>query len=133
MAEKFFGPWQIIVGLVNSHFLQSFTIAGSENADSRYHVVFGDPMEIAVQGKEWSIQIEWFPFAPDATYQSSDVRRTTKFVVGKGLVVTLDADANAPGPLNPAYNNLTLICTSIDPEINPIPTTNPYNFTIPER
>lgn len=133
MAETFFGPWHIVLGLVNSHFSQSFTISGSENADGRYHVAFGDQLAFPVQGKEWAIQIEWLPFGPDASWQPSDVRRTMKFVAGEGLIVQLDADARLPGLPNPDYNNLTLTCISMDPETNPIPTDNPYDFTIPER
>ena len=133
MAETFFGPWQITIGQVNSHFLQSFTIVGSEDTDGRYHLAFGDRTEIIAQGEAWTIQIEWFPFAADANYQPSDVRRTTKFVWGQGLVVQLDADANAPDSPNPTYDNLTLICTSLDSEINPFPTITPYDFTIHGR
>ncbi|MGB9928261.1 MAG: hypothetical protein ACPK85_07615 [Methanosarcina sp.] len=133
MAETFFGPWRIVVTFVNSHFLQSFTIFGSENADGRYNVSFGNPLELTVQGEKWEIQIEWFPFAPDASFQPSAVRRTTKFIAGEGLIVKLDADAQSPGSLNHDYDNLTLICTSMNPEINPIPTNNPYDFTIPEH
>lgn len=129
MAETFFGPWSVVLGLV--HFDQSFIISGSENADGRYYVRSGDSLEVRVQGEEWRIQIEWL--TPDSGWLPSDIRRTTKFVAGEGLIVQLDADARPPGLPNPHYNDLTLICTSLDPETNPIPTGNHYDFTIPEH
>lgn len=133
MAEMFFGPWHIVVGLVNSHFSQSFTISGSDNADDRYPVAFGQALELSVQGEQWQLQLAWFPFGPGGSWQPSDVRRTTKFVPGAGLIVQLDAAARPPGSASPNFNNCGLTCTSLDPETNPIPTSNPYDFTIPEH
>jgi hypothetical protein len=133
MPETFFGPWRVVVGMVNSHYSQSFTVAGSDNADDRYPVAFGEQLNLVVRGTEWTLQVEWFPFGEGATYQPSDVRRTTKFVPGEGLVVQLDAGARLPGRLGKDFDNLTLLCTSIDPELSPVLQANPYDFTIPER
>ena len=55
-----------------------------------------------------------------------------KFVIGDGLIVQLDGAARPPVLINPQFRNMSLTCTSMDPDINPIPTTNPYSFTIPE-
>ena len=33
---------------------------------------------------------------------------------------------------DPPTEVMTLTCTSMDPEINPIPRANPFSFTIPE-
>lgn len=131
MSENFFGPWQITVGQVNTYAYQSFTISGSENADGRYTLFGEDPatIEVIVQGKEWAIEPEWLNLGAD--YVPSDVRRATKFVVNQGIIVTLDA--YIPDFPHPIGGNLTLICTSLDPETNPIPTSNPYDFTIHER
>jgi hypothetical protein len=132
MAETFFGPWYLVLGLVNSHFSQSFTISGSQNADGRYDVAFGDPLEFAVQGEEWRLQMEYFPFDPDATWRPSDVRSTMSFVPGEGLIVQVNGAARPPGTPAPHHDNLVLTLTSMDPATNPIPASNPYDFTIPE-
>jgi hypothetical protein len=52
MTETFYGPWKIVLVHVNSHFSQSVEITGSDNADGRYDVAFGQPFELDVAGAE---------------------------------------------------------------------------------
>ncbi|EJR27960.1 MULTISPECIES: hypothetical protein [Bacillus cereus group] len=125
MAETFFGPWNITLDLIDSHFHPSIFISRSENSDGRYHVKFGDTLDLAVQGEEWTIQIDWFS-SSQQQYLTCNVHRVTNFIVGKGLIVEL-------GAIMEDYFILSMVCTSTDPETNPIPSNNPYNFTLPGR
>jgi len=54
-----------------------------------------------------------------------------KFVLGEGLIVQLDGTFQFELP-DPPTNVMSLICNSMDPEINPIPTANPFSFTLGE-
>ncbi|MGB7069967.1 MAG: hypothetical protein WBD22_10785 [Pyrinomonadaceae bacterium] len=132
MATTFYGPWHVVLGLVNSHFSQRFIISGSDNSDGIYPVAFGNTLVLAIQGGKWQIEVQYFPFDPGSTWQPSDVRESMKFVPGEGLILQLDGAARPPVLINPKFHNLALTCTSMDPEINPIPTANPYDFTFSE-
>jgi hypothetical protein len=133
MATIFYGPWHVVVGRVNSHFSHRLVISGSSNVDGFYPVAYGSPLVLTVQGARWQIEMQYFPFEEAATWQPSDVRESRMFVPGDGLIVQLDGGARPPVVVNPQFNNLAVTCTSLDPELNPIPTANPYDFTIPER
>jgi hypothetical protein len=85
-----------------------------------------------VQGTEWRIQTEFYPFGGPA-WTAGDIRRSTRFELQQGLIVQLDGAARPPGTGGTTFNNLTLICTCLDPETNPIPSGNPYDFTIPDH
>ncbi len=133
MAETFHGPWRIVLTHVNSHFAQSVVVSRSDNADGRYDVAFGDALEILVQGSQWQLETQYYPFAGGAGWQPGDVRRATRFEPKHGMIVQLDGAARPPGSSGTAFNNLTLVCTCMDPQTNPIPADNPYDFTIPEH
>jgi hypothetical protein len=136
MAETFFGPWVIVLDYTDTD--ERFTISGSDNADGSYPVGEGDLLEIEVAGEDWRIQIERHPFPGTGNWK---IRRTTQFVAGKGpgkgLVVKLDAERRTlvedGGVFFPGVKRMKLTCTSTDPATNPIPTPNPYDFTIPEH
>jgi hypothetical protein len=131
MATKFYGPWYVVLGLVNGHFSQRLLITGSDNADGIYSVRFGNGLVLSVQGSEWQIEMQYFPFDPSASWRPSQVHESMRFLLGDGLVIQLDGAARPPEVINPQFQNLSLTCTSMDSELNPIPTTNPYDFTIP--
>ena len=57
--------------------------------------------------------------------------KLTEFRDPEGLVVQIEGDNSAAA--HPDYDNLTLVCTSRDPAVNPNPTPNPYDFTYPHR
>ena len=122
MAENFYGPWKVILDHGDPYFPQRFMISGSDNADGRYEVSFGQPMDVQVTGASWSITFEIQPFPPtggDAWDQRS-VQRATRFESPDGLIVQLDGGAP----------RLSLTCISMDPTVNPNATANPYDFTI---
>lgn len=131
MPTTFYGPWYVVLGQVNSHTSQRFLISGSDNADGIYPVAFGNVLVLSVQGAKWQIEMQYWPFDQGASWRPSDVRESMKFVLGDGLTVQLDGASRPPVLINPQFRNLVLTCTSMDPEINPIPTANPYDFTIP--
>jgi hypothetical protein len=131
MTETFYGPWKIVLVHVNSHFSQSVEITGSDNADGRYDVAFGQPFELDVAGAEWQLELAYWPFGGVGGWQGSQTRRATEFRDPEGLVVQIDGDNSAAA--HPDYDNLTLVCTSRDPAVNPNPTPNPYDFTYPHR
>lgn len=147
MAETFYGPWRVVldwqivptdvIDLPQQGFVvfddlpeQGFVVAGSDNADQRYVREIGSPLDLDVTGTEWTIdlQILW-PLSSTARWSSVPVRRIMTFLPPEGLIVGLNL---APGVIAPFLLGMKLICTSTDPEINPIPSGNPYDFTIPE-
>ena len=135
MATTFYGPWHVVLGRVNAEFSQQrFVISGSDNADGIYPVTHGNTLVLLVQGAEWRIRLEIIPLAivlPGGQWEPSIVRESMKFLVGEGLIVQLDGtfQFEAPDPPTPV---MSLTCTSADPEINPIPSANPFSFTLPE-
>ena len=133
MATTFYGPWHVVLGLVNFHFSKRFIISKSDNADGIYPVVNGNAIMLSIQGGEWQIQIENLPFDPGASWQPSIVRESMKFVLGEGLIVQLDGLMRFPDSHDLPFHIVTLTCTSMDPEINPIPTANPFSFTLGDR
>lgn len=129
MAETFYGPWRIVLVSANSHFAQRMLISGSDAADGGYDIAFGRVVDVAASGARWQLQTQFFPFGgPD--WEPGDMRRTTRFEVQNGLIVQIDGAARPPGT-GTTFANLTLMCTCLDPETNPIPAPNPYDFTIP--
>jgi hypothetical protein len=135
MATTFYGPWYVVLGRVHSQFRQQrFIISGSDNADGIYPVTFGNALVLSVQGTQWQIQMEIIPLAiilEGVPWEPSLVRESMKFVLGEGLVVQLDGSFQFEAP-DPPTLVMTLTCTSMDPEINPIPTANPFSFTLGE-
>lgn len=125
MAETFFGPWRVVFERHNLYYRERFVISGSDNADGEYEGYLGIPVvpiDITVSGAEWTIDLQLVggPALPE--WQSFDVVRVTQFVAPEGLTVRLTTQ----------YHNMTVLCISMDPDINPIPTPNPFDFTIPE-
>jgi hypothetical protein len=113
----------------NSHFSQCVSIDGSDNADGRHEVAFGTHLDLQVRGAKWSLQTQFFPFGgPD--WQAGDARRSTSFEPKNGLICRMEGATRPPGT-GAQFNNLTLICSCLDLETNPIPTDNPYDFTLP--
>lgn len=129
MAETFFGPWRVVLDLKSLVIhppleFMGFVISLSDNADGLYVPDDGVPMDFAVDGAEWIIEILGFF---DGTWRPpTGVTRTTRFVAKKreGLTVHLRGSFD--------FSRVSLICKSMDPETNPIATENPYDFTIPE-
>jgi hypothetical protein len=123
--EKFYGPWDLTLNHVDRDSQQRFVISGSDNADGKYNFPFGGFVNLVVTGTAWSISFELvrFPPIPVPRWEQRAVKRTSRFEAGRGLIVELDTIA-AP--------RLSLICISMDPTLNPNPTANPYDFTIPE-
>ncbi len=122
MAETFFGPWRIVViEELGPPWPWEFVISGSDNADGVYVAEQLDPMGIAVTGVEWTIELVMLPnFLIKPT-------RATQFVVPDGLTVHLISVPIGIG----VRRYFLLRCISMDPEVHPIPTPNPFDFTIP--
>jgi hypothetical protein len=122
-----YGPWRITLGTVDLPC--SFVVSGSDNADGRYMVEQGAPLDVLVTGTEWtiSLQSDW----PDrnGNWHPLPALREMTFEPQNGLIVLLGVHPGAPRRGEWAW----LTCTSMDPETNPIPTNNPYDFTIPEQ
>ena len=126
MAETFYGPWNVRLDHVDPSFRQRFSISGSDNADGRYDVSSGVPLNLEVTGNAWSISLEIEPFPPrgEQAWDQRTVQRATRFEAPDGLIVQLDTIA---------LPRLSLTCISMDPTVNPISPANPYDFTIPEH
>jgi hypothetical protein len=132
MTETFYGPWRVVLRDANSHFSQRMLIQGSDSSDGEYRIAFGQDLDVEVRGAEWQLTTQFFPFG-GPNWEEGDVRRSTRFEPVSGLLVQLDGASRPPGIGGTTFNNLILICSCLDPETNPIPAPNPYDFTIPEH
>lgn len=146
MAETFHGRWRIRV--TKGLGLTSFVVIGSDDADGRHRVEGrsgpAPAMELTVRGARWTVAIEedvngsWMPAVAQFPANSDGPRRSTKFVPGPGLTVTLETGGaswhpDLGDPLS-AFLVVPLVrleCVCLDETTNPIPTPNPYDFTVP--
>lgn len=81
-----------------------------------------------VHGSQWRLQTQFYPFG-GPEWQQGDTRLSTSFEPITGLIRRIDGAARPRGK-GMQFDNVTLICTCLDPETNPIPASNPYDFTI---
>ncbi|MET0782117.1 MAG: hypothetical protein ABWY26_01575 [Microbacterium sp.] len=130
MAETFYGPWRVVLMSANSHFAQQLVVAGSDNADGEYVIAFGQVLDIAVQGEQWQLQTQFFPFGGPA-WENGAMRAVSRFDLDKGLLVQVDAASRPPGAAGGTFSNASLLCSSLDPETNPLPGGMPPDFTVP--
>jgi hypothetical protein len=130
MTVTLYGPWKIVLTHVNSHFSQSIEIAGSDSSDGRYDLEFGQSFVLDVVGSEWQVELAYWPF-DGSEWTRSQTRKSTECRAPDGLTIQIDGDNSSAR--KPDYDNLTLVCTSSDPILNPNPTPNPYDFTLPDR
>lgn len=127
--EVFHGPWQVEVVGRDAWFDQQFVIAGSSNADGSYPGVVGQA--VSVDGADWSLSLEWRDQGP---WEPSRVQRSADYDVMLGLSVTLGADDGPVATADFDYNDVVILCRSLDPAHDPNrPTRNPYDFSIPEK
>lgn len=130
MAETFFGPWGVQLARFEQFPQHGFTIKGSNNADGRYEADPGEPVDLQVDGSEWTITLEEYrAFPPNAGWRPTPMTRHDRFGLQEGLTVTVDSFV----PSRPHFLGIELICTSLDPDIAVEPKQNPYDFTIPEN
>ena len=132
MAETFYGPWRVVLMSANSHFAQQLVIMNSDNADGEYAIGFGVALNVEVQGEQWQLQTQFFPFGGPA-WKNGAMRAVSRFDRDQGLLVQVDAAARPPGGAAATFNNASLLCRSLDPETNPLAGGIPPNFTIPEE
>ena len=132
MAETFYGPWRVVLISANSHFAQQLVITNSDDADGEYDIAFGVDLNIAVQGEQWQLQTQFFPFGVPE-WKNGAMRAVSRFDLDQGLLVQVDAAARPPGGAGGTFNNASLLCRSLDPETNPLPSGTPPDFTIPGK
>lgn len=146
MAETFYGPWQIKV--TNAWGLTSFVVTGSDDADGRYAVDgrSGPPpaIEVPVRGQRWTVHVDeavdgsWLPAVAQFPEDTDGPRRSTQFVAGQGLTLTIETGGSS---WHPEWGDPILIalrvpmvrleCVCQDEATNPIPNPNPFDFTVP--
>lgn len=132
MKERFFGPWRIELVDVINVFESRILITGSSNADGAYEIDQNQPFMITVDGKDWTLGIEsWWP--PDAGFSSRPIRRSNSFDRINGLVAVIEMGKPPSGEIGPLYDYVHLRCISQDPNVNPAPAPDPFDFTLPER
>lgn len=129
MAQTFYGDWSVRCDQVSGDFSQCFKIIGSDGSVTIYSGTPG--MQVArVSGEEWSIEMEWNDNAGSG-WKPSDIRRSPSYTVLEGFVIRLEADDNTPDARDFDYDDMVLICKSLDPMINPDPPSGyPFDFTI---
>ena len=119
MPERFHGPWFVTVERTSADPPYAFSVQGSENADSLYAAdPANPPWAIEVRGEAWIIDLKRHL---DGQWESTPhIRRYTSSEPADGLVVRLDF-----------HQSLTLKCVCRDPAVNPEPSPQRYDFTIP--
>jgi len=132
MAEMFSGQWEVAViekSAVSGDL--SFIIEGSLASDGVYPGETGTP-PVSVSGPSWSIRFQLT--IPEHVWPLNDVRRTAAdYSLENGLTVTIGANSIIRLGEHDFYD-LVLLCTNLDPQINPwTPFTNPYAFILPRR
>lgn len=134
MTVEFFGPWVIRVEDVVDVFEPRLTLAGTDNADGEYFPVSGQPLDVAVTGSAWTINAHT-PWSGDdgaTVWDPLKLRRSTRFDRMTGLIVDLETGRPSGGGIGPVYFFMRLVCVCADPEVNPDPLPNPYDFTLPD-
>lgn len=132
MPETFYGKWSVKVEQLNAGYDQRIVITGSDASDGVYPGVVGTFLP-SVSGTEWTLTLEWNDNAGSG-WQSSDIRRVASYAVDEGLAVRLGADDNYDAFQDYDYDDLIVLCLSLDAETNPYPPSPPpYDFTLPEN
>ena len=126
-VQTFYGDWLVQCDQVNAGFSQRFSISGSENSDGVHPGTPGN--QIRVSGQEWFIKMEWNDGA-GSDWPASDIRRSASYTISDGLVVTLGADDNLPSLRDLDYDDMIIVCKSLNPNINPQPSSFAFDFTI---
>lgn len=132
MAITFYGDWFVRCDRINGDFSQRFVIRGSDSSDAEYEFPPESPgYQISrVSGEEWSIEMQWNNNA-GSDWQPSDIRRSPSYTVLEGFVIRLEADDNTADVRDFDYDDMILICMSLDRTINPKPPSDyPFDFTI---
>jgi hypothetical protein len=127
MSEAFSGPWSVEVASLETAYAQRFMISGALTGDGLYPAATG--FRVDVSGEAWILQLEWNDNAGSG-WQLSDVRRSAEYTIREGLTVTLGADDNIDAVRDYDYNDVVLVCRSLDPEIDPPAKDPPLDFTI---
>jgi len=132
MAEPLYGPWIVTVTHVDPFPRLRFGIAGAFEANGPHPLEEG--YEVAVDGEEWSLDVEGQDLDDGSWQPVQTLRRETKFILLRGLTVILDTrpksstDGWWSGPL---WLGAQLTCVSQDPTISTVPTGGLPDFTIP--
>ncbi|MFF1561807.1 hypothetical protein [Streptomyces sp. NPDC058279] len=135
MAETLYGPFRVVLDTADPFPLQRVIIAGSSNADGVYELnIDHPPLDLVVKGDEWSIEVQFLKSFPHAEWITSPFVHSTAFVFKEGLIVDLESGQLGSPSLGDGFHpSIRLICRSLDPATNPIPSNNPYDFTVPAR
>jgi hypothetical protein len=128
--ETFYGPWSIEVVQRMAAFSQRFRIQGSDTSDGIYSGTPGLVLPL-VRGTRWTLTMEWNDDIGSA-WQASEIRKRATYTVDAGLIITLGADDNLSHRRDHDFDDLVLICRSLDPAVDPIPLgTTPLSFELP--
>lgn len=131
MSETFYNEWAIHVDQNNALYSQRFVISRSASSDGSYAASLG-MSPVTVSGEEWTLAMEWND-NNSSGWQASRIRRSAEYTVQGGFTIVLAAD-DGPAPGDQDFDDLVLICKSLDPTTDPpLPTSNPYDFTISEE
>jgi hypothetical protein len=127
VAETFYGPWRIVQYQPYSspYLRQSLVVARSDGADGRYLLEYFNPVDLTVQGAEWSLRVQYSDAAEGEDWHPITPRKQMTVLPETGLTLLLDI----PFPSDGQSLAIQLICTCLDETINPPRRPNPYDFT----
>ena len=126
MVEMFYGPWQLTFRKSDPNRRNRLVIAGSDAMDGVYERVFGGgPIVLDVTGSVWSVDIESSPRDQEA-WESSVRNRKVEYEPSDGIVVTLHGFV---GERKDVTQPNIVRCVSRDPDLNPPPVPDPFDFT----
>lgn len=136
MNERFFGLWRIELVLALHVTQARFVISGSSNADGAYATYPNQSLVLAVDGESWTLGFQ--SWRPASGFGPRSIRRTNSFDRMDGLVAVIEMGGGESGMVYENarlrfYEYVHLRCVSQDPNVNPAPAPNPFDFTLPER
>ena len=129
MLEMFYGPWHLTFKKADPNRRNRLVVVGSDSSDGTYDRVFGGgPIELEVTGEAWSVEVESSPRDADA-WEPSIRERNTEYDPTDGIVVTLHGYV---GNREDVTQPNVVRCVYRDPDRNPPPTPDPFDFTYGE-
>ena len=126
MPEMFAGPWDLRYTVTDTQRANRLVIYGSDTGDGTYNKAIGQDLSLNITGELWSAEVQ--TRNPDSgEWEVPTTRRTIRFDPINGITVRLRTSRPIEIGANPATN--VIDCVYRDPNLNPPPTPNPFDFT----
>ena len=128
MVQMFYGPWHLTYTKSDPDRRNRLVIYGTDGMDGTYERPFpGDDIVLEVTGAVWSADIESSP-RDEESWESCLRKAVTSYDPDDGITVILFGHA----ALEEGWMENVVRCVYKDPELNPPPVPDPFDFTYGE-